>query len=230
MRILLVEDEPEIAGLIQRLLTRNNYIVDVLDTKELALEALLMLPYAAVILDRGLPDGDGLDLIKSLASKAPKTGVPPFIVLSAMGDLQEKLDGFDRGAIDYMTKPYEPEELLARIRVCIGLKSKRSPDLMRAGNLLYQTKTGQISSEGKTIILRRRELAIFDVLFRNIGNIVSHDDIINAVYGYEDISPNSISSHVSRLRNTLEKYELDVSINSFRSMGYRMTIGPHGDL
>lgn len=222
MRILVVEDEIDVANVIRRLLEKNNYIVDVQHEIRMAKEAILSAPYNAVILDRHLPDGDGLSLLEKLRETRLEEDLPPFIVLTAICDVQDRVEGLDAGAVDYIVKPYEPDELLARLRVCMKLKSTVRHKSLTAGNLEYDLATRTPSINGRAISIRRRELAIFDLLVRNLGRMVSMDTLTDAVYGFDDIESNALTAHVSRLRKTLDETHSGLRIRVSRQIGYTL--------
>jgi DNA-binding response OmpR family regulator len=222
MRILVVEDELDVADVIRRLLEKNNYIVDVQHKLRMAKEAILNAPYSAVILDRHLPDGDGLTLLEKLREARLDEELPPFIILTAICDVQDRVEGLDAGAVDYMIKPYEPDELLARIRVCMKLKSNVRQRSLSAGSLDYDLATRTASINGRALSIRRRELAILDLLIRNLGRMVSMDALTDAVYGFDDIESNALTAHVSRLRKTLDDSQSGLRIRVSRQIGYTL--------
>lgn len=221
MKVLVVEDEAEIASLICKHLEQNEYIVDLAVDLTTARQALANFNYSAVVLDRNLPDGDGLDLIRDPA--LPQNSRPPFLVLSALADAVDRVEGLEQGAIDYLVKPFEPAELLARLRISINSKSGLDDPVKIKDNLTYDLSKRTLTIDGAPITLRRRELAIFDVLYRNYGRVVSHDRIEESVYGFDDeIASNSIASHVSRLRKALLDHGAMASIKVIRGIGYLM--------
>ncbi len=222
MRILVVEDELDVADVIRRLLEKNNYIVDVQHELRMAKEAILNAPYSAVILDRHLPDGDGLTLLEKLRETRLDEELPPFIILTAICDVQDRVEGLDAGAVDYMIKPYEPDELLARLRVCMKLKSNVRQRSLSAGSLDYDLATRTASINGRALSIRRRELAILDLLIRNLGRMVSMDALTDAVYGFDDIESNALTAHVSRLRKTLDDSQSGLRIRVSRQIGYTL--------
>ena len=222
MRILIVEDEVEVADVIRRLLEKNNYLVDVQHELRMAEEAIQNAPYNAVILDRNLPDGDGLTLLETLRANAKEEELPPFIILTAICDVKDRVTGLDAGAVDYVVKPYEPEELLARLRVCMKLKANVRLENLRAGNIEYDLATRTATINGKPMSIRRRELAIFDLLVRNLGRMVSMDTLTDAVYGYDDIASNALTAHVSRLRKKLDESNTGLKIRVSRQIGYTL--------
>lgn len=221
MRILIVEDDKEIAELLIRLLEKHNYIVDWQSCIELSYEAIRNASFDLVVLDRNLPDGDGLSLIKLLKEKMAEADIPHFLVLSALGDLSDRIFGLDSGAVDYIVKPYEPEELLARIRVRLRNEKPSLRSIIQVGNGEYDRVSHTYTVEGKVVTMRRRELIVFDLLVKNMGQVVSHRRIDHAVYSYDDdITSNTLSSQISRLRRALREARSGVHIIAMRHVGY----------
>lgn len=221
MRILIVEDDSDISELLTDLLEAEKYVVDCQPRIDLALEAIINAEFNLVILDRTLPDGDGLRLIKALSNELPAEKVPPFLILSALNDTADKVKGLDAGAVDYLGKPYEPEELLARIRSGIRRAIPSRSLIIKLGNSDYNPVTYQLLVNGVEVQLRRKEIFVFDVLMRNHNKIISHDKLEQAVYSYdEEISSNTLKSHVSRVRKALRYSNSDLKIDVVRHIGY----------
>lgn len=218
MRILLVEDEAEMAGALTSALKRYDLIVDHVPTLAEAEEAISADVHAAVLLDRQLPDGDGLALIPKLRARAD--GVP-IIVLTARGDLADGVAGLDRGADDYLAKPFAVEELLARLRAVLRRPAGLQPDIMRAGRLAFDFSHREASVEGVPLELPRRELLVLEALVRRMGRTVLRSALEEAVYNFDDeIQSNALDTHVSRLRRKLAEADARVEIHGIRGVGY----------
>ena len=218
MRILLVEDEHRLARSTARFLHQYNFSVDIVETLAVAWESIRSIDYSLVLLDRRLPDGDGLQLIV-MSQKLER--VPRFLVLSALGDVNDRVHGLNIGAGDYLVKPYAPEELLARIRAMLRLPRENHHGVVAIGRLRYDRATRNFSVEKRSLELRRRELLILELLSTNAGRIVERDRILDRMYGFEEIpSSNSLESHVSRLRSRLRKEKAGVEIHTARGLGY----------
>jgi len=171
-----------------------------------------------VVLDRRLPDGDGVELIRR--SQRLKT-VPRYLILSALGDLDDKVHGLNLGASDYMVKPFEPKELLARIRAMLRMPRPKDGGVVTIANLSYDRGTRQFSVKDEALELRRRELEILEVLITRPRQIVSRDDLFDRLYGFDEIpSENTLDSHISRLRNRLAEAGTGVKIQTARNLGY----------
>jgi len=218
MRILLVEDEAEMAGALASALKRYDMIVDHVPTLAEAEEAISADVHAAVLLDRQLPDGDGLALIPKLRARAD--GVP-IIVLTARGELADRVAGLDSGADDYLAKPFAVEELLARLRAVLRRPAGVQPDIIRAGRLAFDFGHREASVDGAPLELPRRELLVLEALVRRMGRTVLRSALEEAVYSFDDeIQSNSLDAHVSRLRRKLADGNAGAEIHGIRGVGY----------
>jgi len=218
MRILLVEDEAEMAGALSSALKCYDMVVDHAPTLAEAEEAISADVHAAVLLDRQLPDGDGLTLIPKLRARAD--GVP-IIVLTARGELADRIAGLDGGADDYLAKPFAVEELLARLRAVLRRPAGLSPDVIRAGRIVFDLGHREASIDGQPFELPRRELLVLETLIRRMGRTVLRAALEEAVYNFDDeIQSNALDTHVSRLRRKLAEADAGVEIHGIRGVGY----------
>jgi two-component system OmpR family response regulator len=218
VRVLLVEDEPEMASALATALRGHDMVVDRVATIGLAEEALLTNTYGAVLLDRQLPDGDGLTLIPKLRAGGLQS---PIIVLTARGDLAERIAGLNTGADDYLGKPFAIEELLARLRAVLRRPSDMPAETMHLGQLAYSSEHRQASVGGVALTLPRRELLVLETLLRRSGRTVARSALEEAVYGFDDeIQSNALDTHVSRLRRKLADADAGVEIHAIRGIGY----------
>ena len=212
MRFLLVEDEHEISKRVQRLLHRENYVVDIASDLALAEEAVLSCDYSLIILDRRLPDGDGADLIPFAYRHGKKSRCLIVSALSELGDL---------GADDYIVKPFEPEELVARIRALLRRPLPEEIAKWECGGIEFEPKSRRIAIHGKDVAFSRRELSVLEILLQSAGKVVSRDAIDAAVYGYDDVvQSNSLESHISRIRKVLAQENARAAIHAIRGVGY----------
>ncbi|MBV7256976.1 response regulator transcription factor [Pacificimonas sp. WHA3] len=221
MRLLLVEDEAELATVVARLLSAENYVVDHAPDLETAWEAVCLTDYSLVLLDRRLPDGDGLELIR----RSKRLSIPPrFLVLSALGDVEDRVQGLDEGAGDYVVKPFVPEELLARIRAELRVPAAEPAQRVRSfGRLQYDASLRSFSVEGQVVVIRRQELIILEKLFDNANRVVTRESIENALYGFNDMPETvTIEPQISRLRKSLSAHATGVEIHSVRGLGYML--------
>lgn len=218
MRILLVEDEIELAETIRAFLERERFVVDHADSLALADEAGRQGTHDLIILDRTLPDGDGLSLIPNL--RRSNAGVP-IIVLSARTEVADRIEGLNEGADDYVAKPFAIEELLARIRALRRRPNELTPDEVQVGRLLFDSTFEEAFVSGARIDLPRRELRVLAAMVRRRGRTVLRETLEQAVYGFDDeIQSNTLDSHVSRLRRKLADADAGVEIHAIRGVGY----------
>jgi DNA-binding response OmpR family regulator len=218
MRILLVEDEPEMATALSSVLKKHDMVVDHVPTIAEAEEAISAEVHGAVLLDRQLPDGDGLTLIPKLRTKADSV---PIIVLTAKGDLADRIAGLDGGADDYLAKPFAVEELLARLRAVLRRPAGMLSDTVTAGRLTFDLTHREASIAGRKLDLPRRELLVLEALLRRCGRTVLRSALEDAVYNFDDaIQSNALDTHVSRLRRKLAEADAGVEIHGIRGVGY----------
>ncbi|MGX9962899.1 response regulator [Roseomonas sp. F4] len=218
MRILLVEDEVELAGALRAALARRGFVVDWVTSLEQARAALPEPGLRAVLLDRGLPDGDGLRLLP-LLRRLPDP--PPVIVLTARGQTTDRVEGLDAGAEDYLAKPFELDELLARLRVVMRRRAGTAPEPLVLGALSFDLVHREARVADAPLHLPRRELALLELLLRRAGRVVLRETIESAVFGFDDAPvSNTLDSHVSRLRRRLTEGKAGVGIHPVRGVGY----------
>jgi DNA-binding response OmpR family regulator len=225
MRILLVEDEPEMAKALTTALKGHDMVVDHVPTLAEAEEAISAEVHGAVLLDRQLPDGDGLTLIPKLRARAD--GGVPVIVLTARGDLADRITGLDGGADDDLAKPFAVEELLARLRAVLRRPAGVQSDIVKAGRLVFDFAHREANVEGCPLDLPRRELLVLETLLRRMGRTVLRSSLEEAVYNFDDeIQSNALDTHVSRLRRKLADADAGVEIHGIRGVGYLLKQQP----
>ena len=218
MKVLLVEDDPNLAVSMRRMLAQDKHVVDVADSFCLARAALADGAYDVVLLDRLLPDGDGLELMRQTRRRGSSTR---FLVVSALGEPVQRVEGLDLGADDYIAKPFEPSELLARIRAAGRRPAPEAGRVVAFGNLRFEPHSRNFTVGDKALVFPRRELAIMEKLMVRPGRVVTRDALEAAAYGYDEIvRSNTLESHVSRLRRHLSEGGADVSIHTVRGVGY----------
>lgn len=221
MRILLVEDEPELGATLALRLKNEGFVVDLTASLGEAIESVLGAQYRLVLLDRRLPDGDGLALLPVLRTRPSP---PPAIILTALDDVPDRVAGLDAGAEDYLIKPFAYDELLARVRVLLRRSSAGAPaPSVVVGRLEYDLAAREARVEGLPMSLPRRELAILDALARRAGRVVMREHLESQVYGYDDeISSNALEAHISRLRKRLAEAGARVVLHGVRGIGYML--------
>lgn len=218
MRILLVEDEPEMASILHSVLSRHGIVADVTHSLREAEQALLLDVHDLVLLDRRLPDGDGLDLIAKARARQADL---PIIVLTGRDAVADRVEGLDRGADDYLIKPFAVEELLARIRAVGRRPSQtRIPDAT-VGRLTFDFNAREARVAGEMLQLPRRQLLVLECLCLRAGRTVTREFLLERVYGFDDhIQSNALEAHVSKLRRVLELSNTGVEIRVVRGVGY----------
>ena len=218
MKVLLVEDEIEFADALRGALEREQFVVDHVDGLEMAREAALMQSYDLVLLDRTLPDGDGLSLVPALRAGNPGLAI---IVLSARGDILDRIAGLDEGADDYLIKPFALEEMFARIRAVRRRPTDLGVDEIRIGSLVFDVTNDEASVAGVRLDLARRELRVLATLVKRRGRTVLRETLEQAVYGFDDeVQSNTLDSHISRLRRKLTEAGAAIEIHAIRGVGY----------
>src|SRR5687767_4834634 len=189
-RILLVEDDPALAREIVRALERDQWPVDHVASLGEAFEAVIQFPYRAILLDRRLPDGDGIGLIPAAKSRASP---PSIIFLTARDDLADRVEGLDAGADDYLVKPFALEELLARLRALRRRAAGRIEDKLVFGVLEMDLTDRELRFRGERVALSPRELALTELLLQKAGRVVTKDSIVARLSSWEaDFSENSV--------------------------------------
>jgi two-component system OmpR family response regulator len=200
MRILLIEDHPPLAEVLCDALARAGFSVDHAATVRDALEIAGLADPALVILDLGLPDGDGLRLLPRLRDG----GRVPVIVLTARDSLSDRLAGLDGGADDYVVKPVEMPELIARCRAILRRPGNRAALVLRIGDLAFDTVARSATLADMPVILGRREAGVLEHLMRAAGRVVPRAVLEDAIYTLDDeVTPNALEAAVSRLRRAL---------------------------
>ena len=218
MRIMLVEDEAGLAEMLAGFLRRERFVVDHLACLEDASEAAAMVDYDLALLDRSLPDGDGLSLLPALRARNP--GIP-VIILSARGEVEDRVAGLDHGADDYLVKPFALDEMLARIRAVRRRPAQVLQDPIGAGAVIFDPVHDTVEIGGRPVILPRRELRVLATLIRRRGRTVLRETLEQGVFGLDDeIQSNTLDSHVSRLRRRLREADAGVEIHAIRGVGY----------
>ncbi len=218
-RILLVEDDVLLAREIVRALERDNWPIDHVGSLAEAFEAIIQCPYRAVLLDRRLPDGDGIGLIPAAKSRPSP---PSIIFLTARDDLADRVEGLDAGADDYLVKPFALEELLARLRAaCRRPGQATRPRPIELARLCYDPATREVLVGKRPIVVPRRELALLQLLVQRAGRVVQRGHLESELYGLDvEVSANALDALVSRLRRRLDDEDAGVEIRLVRGVGY----------
>lgn len=219
MRVLLVEDDDLIAHGIQTGLRARGLIVDGVKTAAQAETTLSAVHCDAVILDLGLPDEDGMRLLQRWRADGMAL---PVLVLTARDAVEDRVAGLRAGADDYMLKPFDLDELVARLHALLRRAAGRSVDVIEAGALRLDPERGEVSLHGRPVVLSRRELALLTALLHARGRILNADQLKDSLYGFsEEIESNALNVHIHHLRRKLGAG----LIETVRGVGYRFNGG-----
>lgn len=218
MRLLLIEDELRITELLTAALSRASFVVDGVCTYAEGRAAFSAAPYDAVILDLGLPDGDGLALLAATRAGGNKV---PILILTARDAVEDRVRGLDGGADDYLVKPFAIAELVARIKALLRRPGGALGTILKAGNVAFDTIGREVTVEGAHVDLHRRESAALEQLMRRIGRVVPKAVLEEKLYGIDDaVESNAVSVHVHHIRRKLQEAKASVEIHTVRGVGY----------
>ena len=219
MRLLLAEDDVELGDALVSALAQSGYVTDVVRNGREALAAAAGATYQLVILDLGLPDMDGLEVMRRMHRDAARS---PVLILTARDDLQDRVLGLDAGGDDYLAKPFDIAELEARIRALLR-RGDLAGTTLRLGSVAFEPAGRRVTVKGAELALTARELAVIELLLRNQGRITSKGVLFDSLYGWGDeASESTVEVHVSRLRRKLAAAGADIGIRVFRGLGYRL--------
>ena len=220
MRVLLVEDNARLNELVADGLTRASMTVDRFTTAREAATALATIRYDAAILDLGLPDGDGLQVLREARREGVQT---PIIILTARDGLKDRVGGLNAGADDYLLKPFDMEELIARVHALMRRPGGALGVVLQLGNVSFDSVAREMRIADEVVLAPRRELDLLEQLMRRAGRVVSKPVLEDALYGVDDeVSSNSIEVAMHRLRRRLNLGGADVEIHTLRGVGYMM--------
>ncbi len=218
MRILIVEDQPEMASLVADRLSQSGYVVDSVGTLAEAIEALKQYDYPMILLDRRLPDGDGVSILQMVRSMKPSIRV---LLVTALRSIDERINGLDAGADDYLTKPFDVDELLARVRAILRRPDNALVPPVALGDLSFDLNLHEAFIRGQPFFVSKRELLLLESLLRRAGRAVKHGTLISEIYGLNDsVQIDALKMSVSRLRQRLKDCGAGVEIHTLRGIGY----------
>jgi two-component system copper resistance phosphate regulon response regulator CusR len=218
MRILLVEDEPRMANVIAKGLRENSYAVDVADDGEAALYQAAINDYDLILLDVLLPKRDGFEVCRELRTRGDST---PVLMLTARAEIDDRLNGFDAGADDYLTKPFSFRELLARVRALLRRDSQIRPDVFQLHDLTIDSASHRVFRASREIELTAKEYALLEFLARRAGQLVSRTEIAAHVWDDSfDPFSNTIEVYMNRLRKKIDDESPVKLLHTRRGEGY----------
>ena len=221
MRLLVVEDEVRIAELLRSAFERAGFVADALGTMAESDRALSSIPYDAVILDLGLPDGDGLRVLGEIRRAENRV---PVLILTARDAVDDRVAGLDAGADDYLVKPFAMTELISRIKALLRRPGHALGVTLQAGNLSFDTIGREVRAGSSSISLPRHELAILEHLMRRVGRVVPRAVLEDKLYGLDEpLESNVIPVHVHHLRRRLAEGGATSVIHTVRGIGYLLT-------
>lgn len=218
MRILVVEDQKDLNEIIVRKLTSEHYTVDACFSGDEALDFLRCAEYDGVILDIMLPGITGLGVLKEMRAARDKT---PVLMLTALGTVEDRVAGLDAGADDYLVKPFDFDELMARVRAMVRRGGERASSVMTSGDLTLDSDARRVERGGKEISLTTREFDILEYLMQNEGKVLSRDKLSNHIWNYDyDGGSNVIDVYVHHLRKKVDDGFDEKKILTVKGAGY----------
>ena len=220
MRLLLAEDEKSLSRALVTILEHNNYSVDAVYDGAEALDYLAADNYDGLILDIMMPRVDGLTVLRTL--RANRNTIP-VLLLTARSEIDDKVAGLDLGANDYLTKPFDPKELLARIRAMTRANTTQLDARLRMGNVTLDSTTYDLTADGGSVKLSGKEFQIMELLMSNPGHVISTERLFDKVWGYDsDAELNIVWVYISYLRKKLTQVGANVRIKATRNVGYSL--------
>jgi len=220
VRLLLVEDDPMIGEAIRAGLKREGFVVDWVHDAESASRVLGSEPFELLLLDLGLPGSDGLKLLKSLRGRGEAL---PVLIITARDAVSDRVAGLDAGGDDYLVKPFDLDELAARVRALLRRKSGRSSTVLEHLGVVLDPATHRVTQQGVEVALSPREFALLQLLMEHPGRILSRAQLEERLYGWgEEVESNAVEVHIHGLRRKLGAQ----FIRNVRGVGYRVSPGP----
>ena len=224
MRVLVIEDEYSLAELISERLKKEHYLVDIETDGEEGLYSALNGTYDLIILDVMLPSMNGFEILKEIREEDINLKV---IMLTAKSEIEDKLNGFSRGADDYLTKPFHMEELVARVNLQLRKTTKWYNDYLEVGNLRLNIKSSSITciDTEETLEIGKKEFELLEYFMNNKGQIISKDQIYTKIWGIDnEIESNNLEAYLSFIRKKLKLIGCNVAIKVNRGLGYKLEV------
>ena len=218
MRILVADDEPEMTMVLEALLNREHYSVDVVSDGQEALDFGLSTNYDCIVLDIMMPKLDGIQTLQALRAKKVAT---PVLLLTAKGQVEDRVAGLDSGADDYLPKPFDNREFIARVRALTRRGGEYTPTALTAGNITLDRSTFELKCGGSRVRLGSREFQMLELLMRQEGRLISTEQFMEHIWGYDsEAEINVVWAYISYLRRKLEAAGANVRIVARRGQGY----------
>ena len=218
MRLLVIEDERELGGLVRSALERGGFAVDLAETLDAATACLDLVRYDVAILDLALPDGDGLTLLRTVRKRG---SILPVLVLTARDAPEDRVLGLNAGADDYLIKPFHMPELIARLRALLRRPSAALGVALTLGNLVLDTTSRQVRIDGAEVGLTVRETSVLEILMRQQGAVVTRELMEQRLYSFEaQLGSNALEVLIHRLRRRLQEAGAAAIIHTVRGVGY----------
>ena len=222
MRLLYAEDEKSLARAVSTILVKNNYSVDVVHDGETALDYLATGNYDGVILDVMMPKRDGFEVLRQMRALGDST---PVLLLTAKSEIDDRVEGLDSGANDYLTKPFDMKELLARIRAMTRVLSVQPDKTLTTGNVTLDCATYDLTGPGGSYKLAGKEFQMMEMLMRNPRKLISTETFMDRIWGYDsEAELNIVWVYISMLRKKLKAIDADVGIKAQRGIGYYLEV------
>ncbi len=224
MRLLIAEDNRDISKALVTLLEKNAYCVDAVYNGTDALDFCLTGNYDGILLDIMMPGRDGLEVLKQLRQSGITT---PVLMLTAKGELDDRVAGLDAGADDYLPKPFAVSELLARVRAMLRRRNDFQPDLLEVGSVQLNKGTMEICCGGRRVRLVTREFQVFSMLMENVGQILTTDTFMQRIWGWDsEVEVNIVWVTISNIRKKLQSIHAPLNIRAVRGVGYQLEVIP----
>ncbi len=221
-KLLLVEDDEDLSLLVRDNLRRAGFVVDLAQSCQQALALSRVNDYDVAVLDIMLPDGDGRSLLLQLREHQQQL---PILLLTALGEVEERVAGLNAGADDYLVKPFATKELVARLRALLRRPNLAHIRWLNMGRLRYAPELHEIWVDQEALILPRREAILLAALLRRAGHVVLRERLIDALYeAVDEVTPNALEAQISRLRRHLQEAGSGLTIQTVRGVGYRLTL------
>lgn len=220
MRLLIAEDEPDLAEVLCAFFEKNRFSVDTVNDGFSAYEYASSGEYDAIVLDVMMPKMNGVDVLRRLREEGIKT---PVMMLTAKAQKDDRITGFNAGADDYLPKPFEPDELICRVRAMLRRGGGYTPDILTFGDVSLDTSSGMMTGSGGSVRLSGREFQLMEMFMRSPGVVFSADRIMEKIWGWDsDAEINVVWVHMSNLRKKLRSIGSEVTVHASRGLGYML--------